>query len=401
MGVGDVAIAPMDGPSLDSAEAQARAYQTFAWVQIAVRALAVTAASVPIYVKKIGPGERQSHVDNHPMELLLRHPNPWYSQHELIEATVAYRALTGNAYWYLNRPSADVPPLELWIIPPHMVYPVLSGASYVAGYDFTGTGGERIRLEPWQVCHFKVFNPLDPFIGMSPLDSVRYDLAGDMAMQRYNARMYDTAGLPPGILAFADPINDPAFEQIQRDIADHGRKKQAFVLRGVGQGGVQWLPMAVNNVDMQYLEGRQFTKEEILALFAPGLASILAINATEANAMAGRATFMDMAVWPALCAIAESLTNNLLPSWSSQRIEYVAEFEDVRQTDQAMELQQIQTASGVMTVNEIRQKYYGLDELPDERGAALASDRLQSATTQQVSLTDLYRRRMRDFDAGA
>ena len=38
---------------------------------------------------------------------------------------------------------------------------------------------------------------------------------------------------------------------------------------------------------MQFLEERNFTKEEIFGKLAPGLASVLAVNATEANALAG------------------------------------------------------------------------------------------------------------------
>jgi HK97 family phage portal protein len=383
---------------MDGAEQQSRVYMTASWVQIAVRAVAQTAATIDFEVRKIGPGERTASIDNHPFEVLLRHPNPWYSRHELLEATFAYRLITGNAYWYLNRPSEDVAPAEIWVIPPHLIYPIVTGGEYVSGYQFVSPDGMELVIPPWQVVHFKNFNPLDPFVGCSPLEAVRYDIAGDLAMQRHNARIYGGEGLPPGILAFSDPINDIEFDQIQRDL--HRDRDRAFVLRGVGAGGVQWLPITARYTDMQYLESRQFTKEEIFNLFAPGLASVLAINATEANAHAGRATFMDLAVRPAHVAVSEKITNDILPIYSSRRIEYVGQFKNVSEVDQELELRRIETASGVMTINEIRQQFFGLDELPDDRGNMLSRDRLQSQDYEDITLASLMLEEERRFDRG-
>lgn len=385
-------------PSTDNVEQQARIYLTMSWVQIAVRSVAQTASTIDFEVLKIGPGERVIAVDNHPFEDLLRYPNPWYSQYELFEATFAYRLLTGNAYWYLNRPNEDVCPVEIWVIPPHLITPIVTDGEYVSGYQFTAPDGSVITLPHWQIVHFKTFNPLDPFVGSSPIESVRYDLMGDIAMQRYNANIYGRNGLPPGILAFADPISDVEFQQIQDDL--HQDRDRAFVLRGVGAGGVQWLPITARYTDMQYLESRQFTKEEIFNLLAPGLASVLAINATEANAIAGRATFMDLAIRPSLVAVAQKITSDILPVYSSRRIDYIGRFKDVSETDQSLELKQIETASSVMTINEIRQRFFGLDVLPDNRGDLLASDRLQATDDDAETLAHLLLREERRFDRG-
>jgi HK97 family phage portal protein len=374
-------------PDASGAEAQAGFYQRLSWVQIAVQALAQVAAGTNLMVKRRRPGEHLEDIAAHPFEVLLQHPNPYHSRFEFLEATFAYRALTGNAYWFLNRLDAQQVPLELWVIPPHMIQPVPDGHSYIRGYLFCSGTGAEIALEPWEVVHFKRFNPLNPFVGLSPLEALRYTASGDLKMQEWNRNFFaqDNAKLP-GALAFADPINDTDWERIKADLKrEHGgAERRLMLLRNAGQGGVQWIPMGLNQTDMQFLAGRQFTKEEIFAVFAPGLASVLDVNATEANARSGRASFLDFAVWPALCAVAEKITRNVLPAYALQEqpapqgaapagASLVGVFEDIRVTERELRtreregdfrerelrLAEIGTYAQFHSREEVRERYYG------------------------------------------
>src|SRR5690606_8442929 len=70
-----------DVPGLQLPEAQAELYQRLSWVYVAVTITAQTAAGEPFNVKQL-VGERSKHIENHPFELLLRHPNPLQSRME-------------------------------------------------------------------------------------------------------------------------------------------------------------------------------------------------------------------------------------------------------------------------------------------------------------------------------
>src|SRR5258706_15543762 len=100
---------------------------------------------------------------------------------------------------------------------------------------------------------------------------------------------------------------------------------------------------------MQYLEQRQFTKEEIYALYAPGLASVLAINATEANSTAGKDTFLTMAVYPQTVAIAEKASHGVLPAYGD---DLMAEFDDVRRDHMQIGLKEQDAHERSPTLNE-------------------------------------------------
>jgi len=365
-------------PSMGLPRTQLELYQKLSWVQSSVSAVARTAATTAFSVSKLN-GEKTEAVENHPFELLLRRPNPLQSRFELLESTVSYHRLTGNAYWWLNRKNENAAPDEIWVIPSYRVKPVPDGKLFIRGYMYETDNGDELPLEPHEIVHFKSYHPLNPFVGMSPLESLSTIAAGDLAMQKWNTNLFDKDNAKmPGAIAFADPIENDAWEKIKADInAKHGGTKRALMmLRNVGKGGVQWISMAVSQKDMEFLAGRTFNKEEIYSIYAPGLASILAVNATEANAKAGKATFVEMAVWPQLVSIAETITNNVLPAYGDN---FIGAFDDIRVADRAMIIAEQTAAGQVQTIDEVRQKFYNLPPLPDDRGARLMSEPMQQS----------------------
>ncbi len=88
-----------------------------------------------------------------------------------------------------------------------------------------------------------------------------------------------------------------------------------MLLHGVGDGAIQWVQNTMTAEDAQFLQSRTFTKEEVYGMLAPGLASILAVNATEANAKAGKTTLMEYAIWPMLVMMAQRITSDILPAY--------------------------------------------------------------------------------------
>lgn len=361
---------PLDG---GLPESQAELYQKLSWVQIAVAAVAQMAATTALGVQQL-TGEEASAVPNHPLELLLKRPNPLDSRYEFMEATFAYKLITGNAYWWLNRTSEDRPPAELWLLPPHKVRPVPDGRMYLRGYVYDAGFGREIALEPWEVVHFRRFHPLSRWQGLSPLEALEMTTKGDLAMQRWNTNYFakDNAK-PAGALAYADPIDDASWGRMKSDIRDQhgGTKRSLMMLRNVGKGGVSWLNMAMSQKDMEFLAGRTFNKEEIFSLYAPGLSSVLAVNATEANATTGKGTFVEMAVWPQLTSVAEKITNDLLPAYGDN---LVAAFDDIRVTDRQLLLSEQAAFERVHTIDEVRAKFYQADPLGDERGNLLIGE---------------------------
>ena len=358
-------------PDRDLPEAQLELYQRLSWVQIAVSKIAEVGATTAFNVLSLS-GEETNDIPNHPFELLLRRPNPLQSRAEFLEGTFIDFCLTGNAYWWLNIVGGK--PAELWLLPPHKVKPVPDGRQYLRGYLYEAGQGDPIPLELSEVVHFRRFHPLNSFVGLSPIEALAVVATGDMAAQKWNTNFFnkDNAKMP-GILAFADPIPDPDWDRMGREINEKygGTKRQLMRIRGAGKGGVEWISTAISQSDMQFLDGRTFTKEEIFAIYAPGLSSMLAVNATEANSVSGKRTFVEYGVWPHLVRVAEKITNDLLPLYGPNLI---GEFEDIRVTDKQLELAEISAYSQTHTVDEVRSRYYQDEPLGDDRGNLLVTE---------------------------
>lgn len=363
-----------DQPDLQVTRNQLSLMQKLSWVYSAVSLTSRTAATSELNVKQRA-GKKAVDVDNHPFELLLEKPNPLQSRFEFLEALFGFRKLAGNAYVWLNRTGPDKEPVEMWIIPPQRIRPVPDSRMYLRGYLYMPEdGGKEIPLETWEVCHFKQWHSTNSFVGLSPIEALSQGVKGELAMQEWNTNYFaKDHAKPQGALAYADSINNDDWETMKQDINDShgGTQRRVMMLRGVGAGGVQWLQMGLSQKDMEFLNGRTFNKEEIYAIFAPGLASMLAVNATEASANAGERTLMKFATYPDMKAVAEKMTNDILPAYGP---DLFAEFEDVRVADRALELQEQQTYSAVHTVDEVRAEFYEDGPLGDERGKLLVPE---------------------------
>jgi HK97 family phage portal protein len=363
-----------DIPPLDLPDRQAELYQRLSWVHAAVDAVANVCATVKLGVYRL-EGEKRVEVDNHPFELLLQRPNPLNSRYELLYNAFAWRKLTGNAYLWLNRTSVNEPPREVWVLPSNQVKPVPDGRMYVKGYAYDPGNGQTIPLEPWEVLHWHGYHPGNPWVGMSAIESLATAAVGDMQASKWNTNFFakDNAKLP-GIVGFSDMVNDADWELIKRDWRENyggAANKQLLLVRGLGEGAIHYIPTGVKQSEMQFLEGRNFSKEEIWTVLAPGLAAMLAVDANRSNSSNAYATFHALSVWPLLVALAEKFSNDLLPAYGPG---LVAEYDDVRVVDRAMELRERQAYALVHTVDEVRAKYDDDDPLGDERGQMLVSE---------------------------
>ncbi|KPL90765.1 phage portal protein [Herpetosiphon geysericola] len=350
---------------------QADLYRRLSWFQGAVERLAQRCAIEPLTVSQ-RQGEKIKAIVNHPLEVLLSNPNPAYSYFELMEATISYKKITGHAHWWLNRDDYDEQPTEIWPLPSHRVRVIPDGKMWINHYVFESDHGQEVPIPPWQIVHFRRWNPLSAFDGLSTVEALATIAVGELGMQGWNTRFFnEEAGKVPGILAFADMVDQNTWKQIDRDYREQGQRRGLFKLRGVGKGGVQWIQTAMPQKDMEFLAGRTFNKEEIYSMIAPGLASMLDVNATEANATAGETTFLGYGVYPELVSIGQKITSDLLPAYGPN---LVAAFPDVRRKDRALELKEQEAFERSHTIDEVRAKYYETDSIGDERGSLIVRE---------------------------
>ena len=351
---------------------QADLYRKLSWVLQAVDLTASAASLTPFAVKRILSGKEPKDIPNHEFEMLMRRPNPLDSRYEFLYGTVAMFMLTGNAYWYMAKGSENEKPLELWLIPSNMITPVPDKQMYLKGFYYYPGNGKKMLLEPWQVVHFRRHNPFNRFVGMSAVESIALIAQGDLSMQDWNTRLFaENNARLPGILTFEQMIAQDTWEKIKSDTREAAKKRELLMLRGVGQGGVNWMQNAVSQKEMEFLSGRKMNAKEIMDTLAPGSYTMLYENANEANSRTGAAVFNERTIYPKHVLIAEKITNEILKLYPGRPL--VGEFEDIRITDRQLAMEEQREYSIVHTIKEIRMEYYGDEPLGDERDDLLPS----------------------------
>jgi len=137
---------------------------------------------------------------------------------------------------------------------------------------------------------------------------------------------------------------------------------------------MEWKNIGMGQEDMQFLEGRGFTLDEVMRTFGIP-AGKYKENATEANAKVANETFQSETLWPKLVAVAAKLTHTLIgPAYGE---DYAVEFEDIRPEDRRIWLDEVTTVMAgtmgnggtrepVLTRDEVREKYFKLEKFPEE-----------------------------------
>ncbi|MBA3869838.1 MAG: phage portal protein [Anaerolineae bacterium] len=347
----------MNWPNLAEAEAQARLYQQSPWVYIAVSRISEAAALVPLRVHprlaETTPG-LPTPSTHHPLEALLDAPNPYMSRFELMEQTLGMLELTGDAYWFLAGDGSGAP-TEIWPLRPDRVSIVPDPVDYVKGYVYE-LDGQRIPLLPVEVIHFKRWHPNNDYYGLSALEDARLAVTSDRAMSEWNRNTFgQDNGVPAGIVSIKDMVNDGDYERIKREWRQSygGPQRRTAFLRG---GSIEWQNIDLNHNELDFLQGRKAHRDEILNIFGVPV-GMVSENATEANAKVAERLFIERTLWPKLMRLSQKITQDLLPFWPGN---YVAEFDDIRPTDTQARLDEIKTAYPVMSINEIRERYYRL-----------------------------------------
>jgi len=346
-------------------ENQDNMFKRSSWVASAAENTAKVAVPVPFNVKrKVGEEERD--IPNHPFEILLGQPNEMDSRYEFLTATIITRIINGNAYWWLNKPDPHSPPDEIWYIPPNMIVPVPDKKLYLEGYHYYPGTGEEILFPPDQIVHFKRYNPFSRFIGLSAVESVALVVYGDIEMASWNSRLFrENNGRLPGIITFEQFPPDDVWDIMKSDITEAAKRRNFLMLRGVGQGGIQWLQNAVSQREMEFLEGRKANRDEIWNVLAPGLVSYISENATEANSRTGESAFERLTVFPILEEMAQKISNEILKLYSGK---LVGHFQNIIKIDQQMENEKQKLYQDSHTVDEIRKQFYGQNPLPGGMG---------------------------------
>jgi HK97 family phage portal protein len=307
---------PLALPRLAGAEQQMRAMGSVSTVfSIVNRTSNATAAVEWKLYRKAKSGNKADRVEvtSHAALDLWNKPNPYMPRQEFVESGQQHIDLTGEGWLVVYRvPGIDIP-LELWPVRPDRMQPVPDAENFLAGYIYTGPDGERVPLELNQVIQLRMPNPLDPYRGMGPVQTLLSDLDATRYSAEWNRNFFLNSAEPGGIIEVEDRLDDVEFDEMRdrwneqhRGVANAHRV--AILERG------KWVDRKFSQRDMQFVELRNVGREIIREAFGiSGFELGLVDDVNRATAEASAALFAEQLTVPRLERWKAALNNDLLP----------------------------------------------------------------------------------------
>lgn len=275
----------------------------------------------------------ETELEDHVLEALLKSPNPMQTGFEFLRDHFIYKLLNASSFWWLNSTSPTATPTEIWLIPPGNIKPIPDEKLGIKGYYYYPGDGQELPIPAWQIVWFRGFHPSNQYASLSGLEPLAQSMQTDINTQKFLSTVYgQNSGRLPGIIAFKSPINDVDWRNIKKDIRQASNDGSYMMLRGVGDG-VSWLQAAATISEMETLNGRKMTKEDIYDTFAPGLMNMTSVNSTEANAITGKKTFAEFTLFPLLTDTEQKVNKELSPRFGGVSFE----FDDPRDLEQQAE----------------------------------------------------------------
>ncbi len=326
------------------------------WVFAAVNVISNSIAKVRWELAQEKPDGSIEPVLRHPVLSILQKPNPLSTRWEMMKLTDIHLELTGNAFWYLAMNSLGKP-AEIWVIPPDRMRVVPSEDGLIKGYLYE-FAGQTIAFEPAEIIHFKFPHPTNRYYGMGVLQAVVYEYDTDLFMRKYQLSLFKNRAIPD-VLLITDRV-------LNKEEEDRLRAKWESAYRGIDRSGkvavisksLQVQPLGLTPKDIEFLEGRRFTRDTILHVWGVPPSKLGVVeDVNRANAEANDYTFQNEVILPRLELIQQVLQYDFIDVfWESDSL--TIDFENPVPQDKEYRLRQHQTYlnNGVMTINEVREE---------------------------------------------
>jgi HK97 family phage portal protein len=313
---------------------------------------------------------------------LLKRPNMMHTGEQFRQLHFTYMNFVGESYIYMMKngkgfvPAKGQLPDALHTFPAHMV-------QFQVGHDFTSST-VRFNGEEFPLFNFiRDINPdpANPYRGRSIIAAAAAILDTEYQMKEWNRRLFVNNARPSLIFNTNEPLSDEAYERWRQQFTEEKTGTDNAYKPLLIEGG-DAKPYMLSQQDLDFLESRRFSRDEILAMFRVNpymLGSVENVNL--ATARAARIQHAEMNVEPRLRQFVEQINATLVNVYDSS---LELGFENPVPEDIEAKLQT--AIAGVdkwMTKDEVRDMY-GEEPLPGGLGSQIIVLGKGAATLKDV-----------------
>lgn len=326
------------------------------WVFAANNAIVEACAAVPLtlYQKK-KDGDREQ-IFMHEILDLFNTPNAAHTGEQFRQLHYTYMNLTGESYMLKmmgNNPLEDNKklPQALHILPSHDVDFTL-GDDYWSSIVKLGDSEYSIK----SVIRDINPDPFNPYKGRSIIAASAATIDTDEQMKEWNRRMFANAGRPSMALEVPDTMEDKAFNRFKMQVEDAATGTENAFKPMILEGGAKLTPYMLSQSDLDFLESRKFSKDEILAMFRLSPAMLgMTENVNRSNAETAEYIFAKYVVLPRVRQFVQTMNSMLVTPYDA-----TLELDFANPVPEDIEAKRSDATAGIdkwWTINEVRALY--------------------------------------------
>jgi HK97 family phage portal protein len=297
-----------------------------------------------------------------PIISLLAHPNNDDTLEEIFAEIVVDLHLYGDAYLEIVRDKLGNP-VALYNIYAPSIRILVDEHGTVLGYvqkpmGIVSGNKQGVTFESNEVAHFRLPNPGNEVYGLSPLESLNIVIETDLYAQDYNRNFFKNHAVP----RLHVDLGNCTLPQLKRI-----REYFALEIQGsanahktiVTEGGAKITPIGTKPNDMEFLNQRKFSREEICSVMGcPPMKLGIFEDVNRASSLEADKSFKSEKIIPLQRMLAKKFNHCIVSTFNKIGDKVLFEFVevDLRDAKEQAQIDQIEIDSGVLSVDEVRRK---------------------------------------------
>ena len=302
-----------------------------------------------------------------PLVDLLATPNPQQGQAEYIQAKTAFLMISGNEYE--ETITVRQQPREIYTLRPDRVKIIPGGNGYPQAYRYEVTAGKfrDFDVDPLtgksELIHTRLFNPLDDWYGMSPVEAGAYGIDQHNESMAMMQALLQNSARPSGALKSEGDLSDENYNRLKAQLEEQYQGSRNAGRPMLLEGGLEWVQMGMSPRDMEILQTKYSSARDVSLAFGvpPQLMGIPGDN-TYSNYQEARLAFWEDTVVPQVERMADGWTRSLGEAFGG--LEIRADYDHVPAiAEKRRAMWDMADKSQDLTINE-RRELKGFEPIP-------------------------------------
>ncbi len=262
--------------------------------------------------------DKRELVEEHPINKILKRPNPKQSWLLMCYEAIAFLLLSGNQFLLKVAPTGgDVQ--EMYVLNPSMIKINKNDDGSVQSYEYGHGSNKKIyevdRITGFSpVLHTRFFNPMDSDWGSAIVESAAREIDTNNAAVDWHKGLLDNQARPGLMLIFEKYLATEQRKLLQKDLRDNLEGGRNAGLSLILEGAKDAKPYGFNPTEMDFIEGNRDKARAIASAFGVP-AQLLGIKGdqTFANFAEARLFFWEDTIFWYLNLMKEQLNYWLFP----------------------------------------------------------------------------------------